>query len=136
MYIQIVGWYFKHRFFFILTIYLAELQFQKANTYDTEASFLDLHLFTSNDIVSTNIYDKRYDFDFVIVNFPISNDDVPRSRSYGVNISQHSWFARASSHVTNFNTRNKQLTLLFLKQCYQYHKLRKPFSKFYCQFMI
>ena len=36
----------------------------KANTTKTEAEFLDLNLPISNDIVSTKIYDKRYDFDF------------------------------------------------------------------------
>ena len=40
-------------------IYPAELQLNKANTSDTEAAFLDLHLSISNDIVSTKIYDKR-----------------------------------------------------------------------------
>ena len=33
-------------------------------------SLLDLHLSISNAVVSTNIYDKRDDFDFKIVNFP------------------------------------------------------------------
>ena len=51
-------------------IYPSELQLNKANASDTEAAFLDLHLSTSNDIVSTKIYDKRDDFDFEIVNFP------------------------------------------------------------------
>ena len=41
-------------------IYPSELQL-KANTSDTEASFLDLHLSISNDIVSTKIYDKNDD---------------------------------------------------------------------------
>ena len=50
-------------------IYPSELQLNKANTSDTEATFLDLHLSVSNDIVSTKIYDKRDDFDFKIVNF-------------------------------------------------------------------
>ena len=50
-------------------IYYAELQLNKSNTSDTEASFLDLHLCISNDIASTKIYDKRDDFDFEIVNF-------------------------------------------------------------------
>ena len=36
--------------------------------------------------------------------------DVPRSISYGVYISQLIRFARASSHVADFNTRNKLLT--------------------------
>ena len=51
-------------------VYPSELQLNKAYTSYTEASFLDLHLSISNDIVSTNIYDKRDDFDFEIVNFP------------------------------------------------------------------
>ena len=50
-------------------IYPSELQLNKNNTFDTEATFLDLHLSISNDIVSTKIYDKRDDFDFEIVNF-------------------------------------------------------------------
>ena len=33
--------------------------------------------------------------------------DVPRSTSYGVYISQFLRFARASSYVADFNTRNK-----------------------------
>ena len=51
--------------------------------------------------------------------------------SYGVYISQLIRFARASSYVTDFNTRNKLLTQKLLKQGYRYHKLRKTFSKFY-----
>ena len=88
-------------------IYPSELQLNKANTSDTEAAFLDLHLSIFNDIVSTKIYDKRDDFDFDIVNFPFLDCDVPRSTSYGVYISQLIRFARASSYVADFNTRNK-----------------------------
>ena len=51
-------------------IYPLKLQFSKANTSDTKAAFLDLHLSISNDIVSSKIYDKRDDFDFEMVNFP------------------------------------------------------------------
>ena len=91
-------------------IYPPELQLNKANTSDTEAAFLNLHLSISTDIVSTKIYDKRDDFDFEIVNFPFFNGDIPRSTSYGVHISQLIRFARASSYVTDFNTRNKFVT--------------------------
>ena len=78
-------------------IYPSEPQLNKANTSDTEAAFLDIHLSISNDIVSTKIYDKRDEFDFEIVNFPFLNGDVPGSTSYGVYISQVIRFARASS---------------------------------------
>ena len=49
-------------------IYPPELQLNKANTSDTEAPFLNLHLSISNGFVSSKIYDKRDDFDFYIVN--------------------------------------------------------------------
>ena len=90
-----------------------------------------MHLSISNDIVSTKIYDKRDDFDFEIVNFPFLDGDVPRSTSYGVYISQLIRFARSSSYVADFNTRNKLLTQKLLKQGYRYHLLRKTFSKSY-----
>ena len=117
-------------------IYPSELQLNKANTSDNKAAFLDLHLSISNDIVSTKFYDKRDDFDFEIVNFPFLDGDVPRSTSYGVYISQLIHFARASSYVTDFNTRNKLLTQKLLKQGYPYHKLCKTFSKFIDNIMI
>ena len=66
--------------------------------------------------------------------FLFLDGDVPRSSSYGVYISQLIRFARASSHVDDSNTRNKLLTRKLLKQGYQYHKLRKTFSKFYCRY--
>ena len=44
-------------------IHPSELQLNKANTPDTEAAHLYLHLSISNDIVSTKIYDKRDDLD-------------------------------------------------------------------------
>ena len=112
-------------------IYPAELQLNKANASDTEAAFLDLNLSIHNDIVSTKIYDKRDNFNFDIVNFPFLDGDVPQLPSYGVYISQLIRFARASSHVTDFNNRNKFLTAKLLKQGYRYHKLRKDLSKFY-----
>ena len=49
----------------------------------------------------------------------------------GVYISQFIRFARVSSHVDFFNTRNKALTAKLLRQGYRNHKLRKAFSKSY-----
>ena len=72
-------------------MYPSELQLNKANTSDTKAAFLDLHLSIANDIVSTKTYDKRSDFDFEIVNFPFLDGDDPGSTSYGVYISLNSF---------------------------------------------
>ena len=79
-------------------IYPPELQLNKANTSDTEAPFLDLHLSISNGFVSSKIYDKRDDCDFDIENFPFLDGEVSHSTSYGVYIYQLIRFARVSSH--------------------------------------
>ena len=42
-------------------MYPPELQLNKANSSDTEAPFLDLHLSISNGFVSSKIYDKHDD---------------------------------------------------------------------------
>ena len=70
-------------------IYLAELQLNKANASDTEAAFLDLNLSIHNDIVSTKIYDKRDDINFIIVDFPFLDGNVPQRPSYGICISTY-----------------------------------------------
>ena len=51
-------------------IYPLDIQLNKANTSDTEASILDLDLFFSNDIVSTKNYDNYEDFDSETTNLP------------------------------------------------------------------
>ena len=80
-------------------IYPSDLQLNKANVSDIEASFLDLHISISDGFVKTKIYDKRDDFDFYIVHFPFLDGDVPRSTSYGVYISQLIRFARVSTLI-------------------------------------
>ena len=97
--------YFKQM---IDQIYPSELQLSKANSFDTGTPFLDLDLCITNGIVSPKMYDKRDDFNFEIVNFPFLGGDVPRSPSYGVNITQLFRFAGvflmllASKTETNF----------------------------------
>ena len=58
--------------------------------------------------------------------------DVPRPASYGVYISQQIRFASVSSHVTDFNTRNKLSIAKLLHQSCRYHKLHKAFYR--CHF--
>ena len=84
-------------------IYPSELQLNKANTSDTEAAFLGLHLSISKGRVSSAIYDKCDEFDFDIANFPTLDGDVLLRPSYGVYISQLIRFARVCSHVDDLN---------------------------------
>ena len=54
-----------------------------------------------------------------------------RAHSYSSRVSCRVVVARVSSHVDDFNTRNKVLTAKLLRQGYRYHKIRKAFSKFH-----
>ena len=102
-------------------IYPSELS-KIRHVSDTEASFLDLHLSIPDGFVKTRILDKRDDLDFDNVLFPFLDGDVPRSTSYSVYISQLIRFALVSSHVDDFNTRNRVLTAKLLRQGYRYYK--------------
>ena len=73
---------------------------------------------------------NRDDFDFDIVNFPFLDVDVPRSTSYGVYISQLIRFARVSSHVDDFNIRNKVLTAKFSDNDIDLIKFVRRFQNF------
>ena len=108
-------------------LYPTELQLNRINSSDTDATFLDLNLCMYS---FHQIYDKRDDFDFDIIVY-FSFLDVPRRTSYGVYISQLMIIARASSNLSDFNCLNKAFTAKLLRQGYRYLKLHKAFSKFY-----
>ena len=65
-------------------IYPAELQLNKAKTSEKETSFLDLNIKVIGSDIHTNVYDKRDDFGFPIVNFPWLSGGVPRLSSNGI----------------------------------------------------
>jgi hypothetical protein len=68
---------------------LFENQFIKYTTdTDRSASYLDLHLeIDSEGRLRAKLYDKRDDFNFLIVNFPFICSNIPAAPAYGVYIS-------------------------------------------------
>ena len=94
----------------IFLICLREVQLNKANTSDKETSFFDLNIKIVGSNIHTSVYDNRDDFGFPIVNFPWLSGDVPRLPSYGIYISQLGRFARCSTIVFDFNSKNFQIT--------------------------
>ena len=81
-------------------------------SHDKQADVIDVFNTTS-----------RYLYDIFSINNVYFDNMV-------VYISQLIRFTRASSYITDFNTRNKLLTQKLLKQGYRYHKLHKTFFKF------
>jgi hypothetical protein len=86
---------------------------------------LDIDITIKSESIHTNINDKRDDFDFGIVNYPLLDKNVPHATSSGFYISQLIRFAKACSNVKDFNERNISITGKLFKQGYRYHKIRK-----------
>ena len=101
-------------------MYIPELQLNTANNTGTEAPFSDLHLSIANGFVPSKIYDKRDDCDFVTVNFPFLDGDIPRCASYDAFISQRIRFASLQS-FNGLNARNNFFTAKLLQQGCRYH---------------
>jgi hypothetical protein len=80
--------------------------------------------------ISTNIYDKRDDFNFKIINFPNMCSNIPASPAYGVYISQLIRYARASSNYSDFLKRHLHLRNRLLDQGYEKIRLIRSLKKF------
>ena len=62
---------------------------------------------------------------------PKRDKEIERDPYSIVSVVQTLHISNISSHMANFNARNKSLTAKLLQQGYRYHKLRKTFCKFY-----
>ena len=74
---------------FVDRIYPFELEIKDTTDTNRSASYLDLHLEIDGEgWLRTKLYDKRDDFNFLIVNFPFICSNIPAVPAYGVYISQ------------------------------------------------
>jgi hypothetical protein len=104
---------------FLPLIYPPELEVKETTDAASSVSFLDLCLeFDDSGQLSTNIYDKRDDFNFKIINIPNMCSNILVSPAYGVYISQLIRYARASSNYSDFLKRHLHLRNRLLDQGY------------------
>jgi len=81
---------------FVVSIYIVELEIKDTTDTARCASYLDLYLKTDSDCrLRTKLYNKRNDFDFPIVNFPLISRNISVAHVYGVFISQLILYFRA-----------------------------------------
>ena len=117
---------------YLKEIYPSQLTVEKANKSDHLADYLGLtSIIDSGGKLSTNLYNKRDDFDFNTVNFPFFSSNIPSGPSYDVYISQLIRFARCCSHYDDFRYLHKCLVNQLLSQGYIALRLKKSFTKFY-----
>ena len=82
-------------------------------------------------LMVSQLYDKRDDLGFSVVNFPYLCSNIPSSPAYGVYVSQLIRYARACSAYDQFLNRGKLLTDKLLLQGFQQSRLKTVFRKFY-----
>ena len=117
---------------FVDRIYPIELEIKDTTDTDRSASYLDLHLEIDNEgRLRTKFYDKRDDFNFLIVNFPFICSNIPASPAYGVYISQLIRYSRACGSYQDFLDRGLLLTRKLLRQWFLLGKLKSSLRKFY-----
>ena len=69
---------------YVKDIYPSELNVDKANRLDDQANHLDLTFMIGNNRrLYRELYDKRDDFNFHIVNFPFLSSNISSGPSYG-----------------------------------------------------
>ena len=112
-------------------IYPSELEIKDTTDTRRTASYLDLFLNIDTDgRLHTKIYDKRDDFNFLIINFQFLSSNIPSAHSCGV-YNQLLRYSRACSHYTEFIYRSVLLTQKLLQQSYEEDRLKLTFRKFY-----
>ena len=117
---------------YVDSIYPSELEIKDTTESSTSASYLDVLLnIDSGGKLTTQLYDKRDDFNFAIVNFPYTCSNIPLSPAYGVYISQLIRYARACSTYERFLNRGRLLTDKLIIQGFLESRLMSAFRKFY-----
>jgi hypothetical protein len=111
-------------------IYPSELEIKDTTESSTSASYLDVLLNIDADgKLTTQLYDKRDDFSFTIVNFPYICSNIPLSPAYEVYISQLIRYARACSTYDQFLSRSRLLTDKLMLQGFLQSRLMSAFRK-------
>ena len=111
-------------------IYPPELDLIPDKNDGLSTPFLDLLIFIKDSIIFTKIFDKRDQFNFNIVNFPVLSGNIPINSSYGVAIGEWVRYARGCTFYNDFKTRSLILIKNLKKKLYIFQKLKKFWFKF------
>jgi hypothetical protein len=84
--------------------------------------------------ILTELYNKRNDFNFSIVNFPYLSSDIPASLAYGVYISQLILNAKTRSTYNQFVVRDSILTNKMMPYGFQLSRLDAGIRKWYYRY--
>ena len=101
-------------------IYPPELTLKLTTESDSTLSYLDVSISICHGKFVTEVYDKRDNFNFNIVNYPFMCSNMPARPTYGVYISQLIRINRICDNFNTFVKRHRLLTerLINLGKCF------------------
>jgi hypothetical protein len=114
---------------YVDSIYPYELEIK--DTIVFHICYVILLKFDTNGKLTTQLYDKRDDFNISIVIFSYLLSNIPILPAHGVYISQLIRYARAYSTYDQFLIRGSVLTNKLMSQRFLQFRLQAAFSKFY-----
>ena len=112
-------------------IYPEELQLNKENTSNFEASFLDLQIKIENGKFVVGLFDKRDDFNFSIVRMPYKHSNLPSSVFYSAIGAETLRIAKASNNKISFSSSVRPLVQRMQKQGANRIKVKNVLKKFF-----
>jgi hypothetical protein len=117
---------------YVYLIYSNGLEIKDTTECSTSASYLDLLLkLDTNGKITTQLYVKRDDFNFFIVNFLYLCSNIPASSAYGAYIWQLIRYVRACSTYDQILVLGSVLKNKLMSQEFQLSRLQAAFRKFY-----
>ena len=82
----------------------------KVTSIDSMCNYLDLTIWSENNVFYYKSYDKRLDFNFDVINYPDLAGNVPNGQSYGVFTSQVMRFCEVNGTYEGFEEDMGRLT--------------------------
>ena len=119
-------------------IYPPELTLSRTDKDGIQADYLDLDIsISTNGFFNCNLFDKRDDFKFKVINYPCLNfSNIPVQPAYGIYLSQLLRICRICSDINNFYIAISKITKEFLLKGFNKCILFKYFVKFVCQYEL
>ena len=109
-------------------IYPSELTLKNINTSTRKSNYLDLTISIVNGKFRYQLFDKRGEFPFKVINYPFISGNIPRIPSYGVYISQLIRFCYIFSESNNLVNALKELNKKLIDQGYLRTTLEHKFK--------
>ena len=104
-------------------MYGKNLKLNKENEGSLYANVLDLSATIKEKCIETDLYDKRRDFNFDIVQFPDLNGCIPSKPAYGLVVSQLLRYYKICSSDTGFIKNTVLLLSTLMKKGFQWKRL-------------